>query len=256
MPQHQLTPAQKSKIRKQEERRERERQRREDEYRRRVERLRRQIEEARKRRQRLLLLLLLALLAALESTRPAFTFQHWHEPRPEPKEKPKEWAPSPENDFAPRRGHDDYIDGYSYEQWTRLADARGISLTSKAALKRRWEADPEHELFPRRYRDWGYRPTLRELMYDLTAPYWQADAFAAIKLMSPAETHQYLDEAYATDLGDLLMCRAGSSDEITKNFQSAAVGWEIRKRREAEEAKRERELSRKNDGDQGIPEPN
>ncbi|MDR6100997.1 hypothetical protein QE369_001175 [Agrobacterium larrymoorei] len=144
----------------------------------------------------------------------------------------------------------------SYEQWTRLADARGISLTSKAALKRRWEADPEHELFPRRYRDWGYRPTLRELMYDLTAPYWQADAFAAIKLMSPAETHQYLDEAYATDLGDLLMCRAGSSGEITKNFQSAAVGWEIRKRREAEEAKRERELSRKNDGDQGIPEPN
>lgn len=92
-------------------------------------------------------------------------------------------------------------------------------------------------------------------MYDLTASYWQQDALAALKLLSPPETHKYLHEACLTDLRDLLMCRAESSDEIVRNFRVAAVNWEIRKEKEAEEARKEKELSRKNDGDKGIPEP-
>jgi hypothetical protein len=249
MQQHQLTPEQKSKIKKREERRRRERQRREDEYRRRIERLRRQIEEARKRRQRMWLLFLLALLAMQESILAAFqrSYIDWPDPDPEP----KDWTPSPENDFAPRPGHDDYCDGYSYEQWTRMLNERGIKLSRKAELQAAWIADPEREHFPQRYREWGYRPFLGELMYDLTAPYWQADAFEAIKLMSPVEVHLYLNEAYATDLGDLLMCRANLNADIITNFQSAAIRWEVRKQREVEEVRREEELLQKNDIDKG-----
>ncbi|WP_154964110.1 hypothetical protein [Agrobacterium tumefaciens] len=199
------------------------------------------------------LLILLAVLAMQESLLAAFqrSYVDWPDPDPEP----ENWTPDSTHDYAPQPGKDDHCDGYSYEQWNRMLDERGIKMSRKAELKAAWEADPEREDFPQRYKDWGYRPHLAELMYDLPAPYWQADAIAAIKLLSPAETHQYLDEAYASDLADVLMCRADSSADIVRNFQSAAVRWEFRKLRDAEEARREKELSQKKDGDKGIPNP-
>ncbi|MEY9720714.1 hypothetical protein ABIA22_003204 [Sinorhizobium fredii] len=253
MPQHQLTPTQKSKIKKQEERRRRERQRREEEYRRRIERLRRQIAEARKRRQRLMLLLLLAILAIQESILTAFqrSYIDWPDPDPEP----SNWTPDPANDFAPKHGHDDYCDGYSREQWNRMLDERGIRLSRKAELKEAWKADPERELFPQRYKDWGYRPFLGEVMNDLAEPRYQRDALTGLKLLSPPEVHRFLDEVYAINPLDLLHCRAELSVDIARNFQSHAAGWDEYKRRQAEESKRDKELSRKNDDDKGVPGP-
>jgi type II secretory pathway pseudopilin PulG len=249
----QLSPEQKSKIKKQEDRQRRKRRQREDEYRRHIERLRRQIEQARKRRQRLMLLLLLAVLAMQEAFLAAiqrsFTYQPYD---PDP----KNWTPDPFNDYAPQPGSDDHIDGYSREQWTRMTAERGIQISRKAELKAEWEADPEREDFPQRYKDWGYRPYIGEIMYDLTDTRHQNDALIAIKLMAPTETHKYLNEAYAADPGDLRQCLADRDHQIIATFQQRAILWEERKRREAEEAKREQELSRKNDDDQGIPEPN
>ena len=250
--QHHLTPEQKAAIQRKKDRRRDQRQR-EIEYRRRIDRLRRQIEEARRRRKRLMLLVLLAILAMQESILAAF--RRSYVGRPDQSPDSPDWKPSPENDYAPRPGNDDYCDGYSYEQWTRMTAKRGIQMSRKAELKEAWEADPERELFPTRYQLWGYRPFLGEVMSDLTDQRWQNDALKALKIMSPPETHQYLDEAYASDAADLLMCRANSSADIIRNFQSAAIRWQFRKLRDAEEARREKELSRKNDGDQGVPEP-
>lgn len=248
-----LTPAQKAKYEKEKNRRRRERRRREDEYRRRIERLRRQIEEARRRRQRLMLLLLLAILAMQETILAAFqrSYTDWPDPDPEP----SNWTPDPVNDYAPQPGSDDHIDGYSREQWTRMTAERGIQISRKAELKAEWEADPEREDFPQRYKDWGYRPYVGEIMHDLTDARHQNDALTAIKLMAPAETHKYLNEAYATDPGDLRQCLADRDHQIIATFQQRAILWEERKRREAEEVRREKELSQKNDGDQGIPDP-
>lgn len=248
----QLTPEQKSKIEEQEERRRRERRQREDEYRRRIERLRRQIAEARKRRQRMLLLFLLAVLAMQETILTAFTRSFSY--RPDPAPDLKDWTPSPENDYAPRRGSDDYCDGYSREQWSRMLDERGIKLSRKAALQEEWKTDPERELFPNRYKDWGYRPFLGEIMNDLSEPRYQPDALNGLKLLSPPEVHRYLEEVYAINPLDLLHCRAELSVDILGNFQSRTVVWEEQKRRHAEEVQREKESSRKND-DKGIPEP-
>lgn len=250
--QHHLTPEQKAIIQRKKDRR-RERQKREDEYRRRIERLRGQIEEARRRRQRMWLLFLLAVLAMQESILAAFqrSLVDWPDPHPET----KNWTPDPTRDFAPQLGHDDHCDGYSFEEWTKIADERGISLSSKAALKRRWEADPEHENFPARYKAWGYRPTLEELLHELTATYWQHEAIKAIKLMSPPDTHKYIEEASVSDIRDVLMCRAKTNGEITKNFQRSAIEWELRREKEAEEARPEKELSRKNEDDKGSHTP-
>ncbi|MBZ9791116.1 hypothetical protein K9B32_13435 [Rhizobium sp. 3T7] len=249
----QLRPTQKEKVKKQEESRRRERRRREDEYRRRIERLRRQIAEARRRRQQMLLLFLLAVIAMQESILATFrrSYIHWPDPAPEP----KDWTPDPANDFAPRPGHDDHCDGFSREQWNRMLDERGIRISRKAEIKTAWEADPDRELFPERYQLWGSKPHLGQIMYDLTAPYWQQDALTALKLLSPPETHKYLKEACLTDLRDLLMCRAESSDEIVRNFRVAAIHWDIRKEKEAEEVRREKELSRKDDDGKGVPGP-
>jgi len=253
MQHQQLTPEQKARIKKREERRRREWERRVDEYRRYIERLRRQIAEARKRRQRMLLLFLLAVLAMHQHLFAAFTRSISYDP--DPIADPADWMPDPNTDFAPGPGSDDHCDGYSYEQWTRMTAERGIQMSRKVELQEAWKSDPERELFPTRYQLWGYRPFVGEVMSDLTDQHWQGDALKALKLMSPVETHQYLDEAYATDPADLLMCRANSSADIVRNFQSAAFRWEFRKQREAEEAKRDKELSRKNDGDKGVPEP-
>lgn len=250
-----LTPAERTRVTIQTDCRRRERRRRrEDEYRHRIERLRRQIEETRKRRQRMLLLFLLAVLAMQVSLLAAFrrSYIEWPDPAPEP----KDWTPDPANDFAPRPGHDNYIDGYSHKQWNKMLAERGIRLSRKAELREAWMADPDYGLFPVRYQEWGNKPFLGQIMEELTTPYWRADAFAALKLLSPPETHKYLAEAYATDPGDLRQCLADRDSDIIQAFQTRAVLWEERKRNEAEEAKRERELSRKNDGDQGIPEPN
>ena len=252
MQQHQLTPNQKAKIKKREERRRRERERREDEYWRRIEELRRRIAEARKRRQRLLLMLLLALLAALESTRPKFSISmSWPDPTPDP----TDWRPHPHNDFAPAPGKDDHCDGYSYEQWSRMTAERGIKLSRKAELREAWMANPDREHFPQRYREWGYRPFLGEVMNDLSEPRYQPNALMALKLLSPPEVHRYLDEVYAINPLDLLHCRAELSADTVRNFQSHAAGWDEYKRRQAEESKRDKELSRTNDDDKGVPGP-
>ncbi|WP_457579094.1 hypothetical protein [Ensifer adhaerens] len=250
---HQLTRAQKAKIKKREERRRRERQRREDEYRRRIERLRRQIEEARKRRQRLLLALLVALLVIRESLLTAFRRSHsyW----PDPASEPKDWIPDPSNDYAPAPGNDDHCDGYSYEQWNRMLNKRGIKLSRKAELKAAWEADPERELFPQRYQEWGYKPFLTEVMNDLTDQRYQPEALTGLKLLSPPEVHRYLDEVYAINPTNILHCRADLSADIVRNFQSRAVVWEEQRRRHAEEAKRDKELSPKGDDGEGVPGP-
>lgn len=246
----QLAPTQKEKVKKQEERRNRERQRREDEYRRRIERLRRQIEEARKRRQRFLLMMLLALLAMQESLLAAFTRSVTY--RPNPVADPVDWTPDPARDFAPARGNDDYCDGYSRDQWNRTAVERGIRLSRKAELKAQWEADPDHEHFPQRYREWGYRPFLGEVMNDLSEPRWQGDALKALKLMSPVETHQYLDEVYAINPTDLLHCRAELSADIINNFRSRAIVWEEHKKGAAEEARRAKNHKKPDDDEKSF----
>lgn len=235
MHQHQLTPDQKAKIKKREERRRRERQRREEEYRRRIERLRRQIAEARKRRQRLMLLLLLAILAMQESILATFrrSYIHW----PDPALEPKDWTPDPANDFAPRPGHDDHCDGFNREQWNRMLDERGIKLSRKAELKAEWEADSERELFPERYQMWGSKPHLGQIMDELKAEYWRADAFAALKLLTPTEVHTYLDEGYTAG-STFRRCLADRDADIINNFRSHAILWEERKRCEAEEARK------------------
>jgi hypothetical protein len=232
---HQFTPAQKNKIKKQQERRRRKRRQREDEYRRRIERLRRQIEEARRRRQRLLLMLLLAILAVQESILAAFqrSYVYWPDPDPEP----KDWTPDPANDFAPKHGHDDYCDGYSREQWDRMLDERGIKLSRKAEMKAAWEVDPERELFPERYQLWGHRPYIGQIMAELTAPYWRADAFAALKLLTPTEVHTYLDEGYTAG-STFRQCLADRDASIINNLRNHAILWEERKQREAEEARK------------------
>ncbi|SNB71855.1 MULTISPECIES: hypothetical protein [unclassified Agrobacterium] len=234
--QHELTPEQKSKIKKQEERRGRNRRQREAEYRRRIERLRRQIEEARKRRQRFLLLFLTAVLAMQESFLAAF--QRSFAYRPDHGLEPENWTPDPNGDYAPRLGHDDYIDGYSRDQWDRMTTKRGIHISRKDELKAEWMADPERELFPTRYKDWGYRPFLGEIMNDLSEPRYQPDALKGLKLRSPPETHQYLDEVYAINPLDLLHCRSELSADIIHNIKSRAVLWAECKRREAEELRK------------------
>lgn len=236
MQQHQITPAQKAKRKAQEERRRRARRQREDDYRRRIERLRRQIEEARRRRQRLMLLLLLAILTMQESILPTFRRSHTYQPDPDPE--PSNWTPDPTNDYAPKDGHDDYCDGYSHEQWTRMLDERGIRLSRKVELQEAWKADPERELFPNRYKGWGYKPFLAEIMNDLSEPRYQPDALKGLKLLSPPETHQYLDEVYAINPLDLLHCRSTLSADIVRNFQSRAVVWDEHKRHAAEEARK------------------
>lgn len=225
--QPQLTPRQKEEAERQEDRRRRARRQREDEYRRRIERLRRQIELARKRRLRLLLLFLLVVLAMQESIRAALRRSYID--LPDPASDLTDWTPDPSNDYAPRLGCDDHCDGYSYEQWARPTAERCIRLSRKAELKAEWQAATDYGLFPARYQAWGHRPYIGQLMEELTVPYWKADAFVALKLITPIETHQYLDEAYATDPADIRQCLADRDADIIQAFQSRAVLWEERK---------------------------
>ncbi|MQB35703.1 hypothetical protein DXT97_02570 [Agrobacterium tumefaciens] len=235
MNQYHFSLARETQAKKLEERRRRKRRQREDEYRRRIERLRRQIDEARRRRQRLMLLLLLAVLAMQESFLAAFQRSFTYQPDdPDP----ENWTPDPLNDYAPQPGRDDHIDGYNREQWRRITVERGIKLSRKAELKAQWEADPEREHFPTRYQEWGYKPFLTEIMNDLTDQRYQPDALEGLKLLSPPETHKYLNEVYALNPLNLLYCRAELSADIVRNFQSRSVLWEEQKKRLAEEAQK------------------
>lgn len=252
MQHQQLTPEQKARSKKREERRRRERERRVEEYRRYIERLRRQIAEARKRRQRMLLLFLLAVLAMQEKL--SVALKSSFSPRPVRPTSSGKWTPSPENDFAAQADHDDHCDGYSRKEWTLMLDERGIKLSRKAEMKSAWEADPDHELFPPRYRNWGYRPFLGEVMNDLSEPRYQPDALKGLKLLSPPETHQYLDEVYAVNPLDLLHCRAALSADIVRNFQRRAVVWEEHKKQAAEEARKAKN-DKKPDGDEKSFDP-
>ena len=245
-----LTPAQKAKYDKEKNRRRRERRQREDEYRRRIERLRRQVEEARRHRQRMWLLFLLAVLALQESLLAAFRRSISF--RPDPIADPADWTPDPNKDFAPAPGNDDHCDGYSYEQWNRMLEERGIRLSRKAELKAEWEADPERVHFPTRYQEWGYKPFLTEIMNDLTDQRYQPDALTGLKLLSPPETHQYLDEVYAVNPLDLLHCRAALSADIVRNFQSRAVVWEEHKKQAAEEARKAKNDKKPDDNEKSF----
>lgn len=234
--QHQpLTHAQKEKIKKREERRRRERKRLEDEYRRRIERLRRQIAEARKRRQRMFLLFLLAVLAMQESILAAFQHSFSYQPDPDPDT--NDWTPDPMHDYARKRGHDDHCDGYSDEQWTRMLNERGIRVSRKAELQEAWEADPERRLFPERYKLWGHKPYLGQIMEELKYEYWRADAFLALKLLTPPEVHACLDVGYAAG-SNFRSCLADRDSDIITAFQNRAVLWQERMRREIEEARK------------------
>lgn len=233
--QHQnLTTEQKTAIEKREVRRRRKRRQREDEYRRRIERLRRQIEEARRRRQRLMLLIFLAVLAMQESFLAAFMRSYTYQPDPDPE--PTGWTPDPERDFAPQPCHDDYCDGYSHEQWTRMTAERGIKLSRKEELKAEWEADPEYEEYPERYKLWGHKPHIGQVVEELKDEYWRADAFAALKLLTPLEVHAYLNAGYAVG-SNFRSCLANRDSDIITVFQNHAVLWKERMRFEIEEAR-------------------
>lgn len=230
------------------ERRRKRAQSRDEKYRQRLEQLRRQIEAARKRRQLLLLLILLLLFSVLMLSQRAISWAaqqrdvdgegsggSYDETNAATV---KDWNPSPEADYAPRAGEANFCDGYTFQQWTKLADNRGIRVNSRLARKRQWEADPQWLLFPERYQNWGYKPFLGEIMRELRDPRWGPDAFLALKAMAPPEVQQYLDEAYTRDPADIHLCQAEFSEEIIRNIQSAALRWEIRKRREEDDERR------------------
>ncbi len=210
----QLTSEQKAKIKKEDDRRRCKRRQRENEYRSQIERLRRRIAEARRRRQRMLLMLLLAILTMQESIFAAFRRSYIYSPKPT--YDPTNWTPDPSNDFAPRLGHDDHCDGYSRERWSRMIAERGIKLSREVERLEAWKSDPDYDLFPPRYREWNHKPYIGQVMEELTAPYWQQDALTALKLLSPPETHKYLDEACLTDLRE-------AEDQNRANFSDRRI---------------------------------
>ncbi len=173
--------------------------------------------------------------------------------QPTPQREPEEWMPYPANDFAPRRGADDYCDGFSREQWDRMLDERGIKLSRKAEMKAEWEADPDWERFPARYQQWGYRPFLGEILNDLRVDRWRCDALAALKLSSPQKTHWYIDEAFHLHPGELRQCFAQRDSEIVAALQSRAILWGECKRRDAENARSDKEFRREIDDDPEGP---
>jgi ribosomal protein S30 len=246
-----LTLNQKTRIKAKEERRRLVRRRRAEEYRRRIQRLRRQIEEARKRRQLMLLLLLFAILAIQESILAAYqrSYLAWSVSDADS----LDWIPDPTNDFAPRHGSDDYCDGYSREQWELMTGQRGIRLSRKAELKKAWEADPDWERFPERYQQWGYRPFLGELLNDLSQLRYRSDALVAVKLSSPREVHRYIEEAVHLNPADLRQCFEQRDRDIVAALQMRAILWAECKRRDAEEARRNKEFRKKIDDDPDGP---
>lgn len=252
MTQHAYTPTEKARIhRKQRDRRRRDWQRREGEFRRRIERLRRQIEQARKRRQWLLLLILIAILTMQKSLSAAFARLVSYPADPITDD--VDWMPDPLNDYAPRRDSDDFCDGYSRAQWDRMAEKRGFRVNRKAQLKAEWEADPDWGRFPERYQQWDYRPFLGEIFNDLRQQRWQSDALAALKLLSPQEVNQYIEEAFYLNPADLRQCNAQRDREIVAALRSRAILWEECKRRDAELSRPDKESREKIDDDPEGP---
>lgn len=247
---HDITPEQRNRAARRKERRRQKAARRAEELRRQIELLRRQIADARRRRQRMLLLLLLAILAMKQSILTAISYSITHHPKTI--SGPTGWMPNPDNDFAPRKNEDDFCDGYSFEQWTRLSKERGITLSRKAERDKAWKGDADFHLFPLRYQDWGHRPYIGQVMEELKTPYWQQDALVALKLLTPREVHLYLDEAYAVDLGELRQCFADRDADIIGAFQKRAVLWEQRKQQEAEQARRAKNVNKPEDDSNGL----
>lgn len=254
---HQSIPELILKLHKAAYRRRQERRRREEEQRRKqIEQLRRRAEEARKRRMRLMLLLLLALIAAMELVRFRFPprLDYWLEPDPSPapppkperfdnsdREAPTEWTPNPDNDYKPRPGSTNYIDGYDREQWESLMErhrAASGRLSKSEELARDWLADPDRAEFPARYRDLVHKPNLVRLMDDFRHEKSRPDAITALRLMLPTEFHIYLMEAYAIDQADLRQCVGYRDRDILQEFHRRSSLWQERKRQEAEQAQR------------------
>ncbi|UNZ52847.1 hypothetical protein [Agrobacterium tumefaciens] len=245
-----LTPEQKSRFARRKERRRQQAALRAEELRRRRDRLRRQIADARRRRQRMLMLLLLAILAMKQAILTAISYSITY--RLNPTREPKDWAPDPGNDFAPHDHRNEYCDGYSYAQWSRMLKERGLSRSRKAERQKAWQSEPDYHLFPLRYREWGHRPYIGQVMQELTAPYWQQDALEALKLLTPPEVHTYLDEAYAVDLRELRQCFGDRDADIIRAFQNRAVMWEQRKQQEAEQARKAKHVNKPEDDSNGL----
>lgn len=254
---HNLPNEQELKDQKAARRRRRERRRRDEARRRKqIEQLRRRAEEARKRRMRLMLLMLLALIAAMELFRFKFPsrYHHWFE-RDTPSTPPSragssdtadlavndEWTPSPDNDYRPRPGSTNYIDGYDREQWERLMEqhrAASGRLSKSQELARDWLADPKRDEFPERYKDLVHKPNLVRLMDDFRHEKSRPDAITALRVILPTEFHTYLMEAYAVDQADLRQCVGYRDRDILQEFNRRSLLWQERKRLEAEEAHR------------------
>ncbi len=257
-----LTPEQIARIKAAKRRRKERKERADQEWRQQQDNIRRRIAEARKRRQRFLFWLLMAMLAFTTASnflisRPRFYLSK-PAPRPprskekrekKPEKNKEKWQPSPENDFAPKPGSDEYCDGYSRADWEEMAKERGWN----DRLKEEWKIDPERPLFPDRYQDFDRRPTLFEITRDFCDPHQQIHAFQALKIAAPPETRKWLDETYTLDPGQIRRAFAHKSTEIAQNFRHAAVRWEEQKRREAEEALKDskkpkpKEKSKEND---------
>lgn len=214
-------------------------------YRNRIEELKRRIESERKRRRRLWLLFLLLLLQLEQLRIRRFT---WSPPTihfpPEPSEPGAERSgvkpePTPTMDFDPESCSLEYRPGCSRKVWQELAQRKGIKVSTTKALIQQWENDPTRPLYPQRYQDWDMRPNLPQLMVEMRQPYWRAGAFAAIKLQSPPEVQNYLDEAYALEPADIRQCYSEWTTDVIANFRSAALRWEARKQREAFEMRRD-----------------
>ena len=221
--------------------------------------IRRRIEEARKRRQRFQFWLLVGLVITqtlnnLFMPRP-FVYRLDPIPKPprrqlgqdkKPVEKSDKWQPSPENDFAPHLGDDDYCDGYSRDVWEKTADERGWRPGSKRARKLAWENDPERKQFPERYQNWDHRPSLWELVREFADRHQRSVALEALLVAAPAEAKTWLQEAHALDPGQIRRAFAYRSDQIAENMKMAAVRWEEDKRNATAEALKEANMMKKN----------
>ncbi|MCD2173045.1 HEAT repeat domain-containing protein [Rhizobium sp. C4] len=246
-----LTPEEIARIRAAKRRRKERRERTDEALRQQQDDILRRIADARARKKRFLLWLLMAMLMTQMIANLLLPRHSGYRTKPAPKpprrrkkEKKKEakakrdWQPTPENDFAPRPGSDDYCDGYSRAEWDQMAKARGWRQHRTEAIQNEWTTDPQRSLFPARYQDWDHRPSLFELAREFSDPYQRSVAFDALKIVATPEVKDWLEEAYALDPGEIRRAFSFKSSEIAENFKASALRWQEQKRKDHEEAMR------------------